>query len=124
MRVAVRQALIEALNKTFCPDNFNKIKKVDKNGNKIRPYQFLMLGGDDILLLTRPQDAFQFLVDFAEELKKHPVPDEEHKPISIGAGVVIASHKLPFFACMKSRKHWRQAQNICSNHNRTTQTSC
>ena len=90
MRVAVRAAVVEALEKTFTSE-------VLKNSYKL-PYQLLMLGGDDMLLVTRPEYAFPFIIKYAKALKKHSIPyqDGETRPISIGAGIAIASHKLPF----------------------------
>ncbi len=90
MRVAVRSAVVEALKKTFRED-------VLKTSYKL-PYQLLMLGGDDLLLVTRPEHAFPFIIAYAKALKEYPIPyrDNETRPISIGAGIAIASHKLPF----------------------------
>ena len=90
MRVAVRRAVVDALNSTFTPE-------VLENSYKL-PYQLLMLGGDDLLLVTRPEHAFPFVIEYAKALKAHQIPYEGEgtKPISIGAGIAIASHKLPF----------------------------
>ncbi len=90
MRVAVRKAVVEALNKVFTPNVLQESAKL--------PYQVLMLGGDDLLLVTRPEYAFPFVIAYAEALKEHPIPfkDDEKRPMSIGAGIAIASHKLPF----------------------------
>ena len=90
MRVAVRRAVVDALASTFTPDVLEKSYKL--------PYQLLMLGGDDLLLVTRPEHAFPFIIEYARALKDLQVPyqGEDTRPISIGAGIAIASHKLPF----------------------------
>ncbi len=90
MRVAVRGAVVKALSQTFTPEVLESSHKL--------PYQLLMLGGDDLLLVTRPEHAFPFIIEYAKALKAHQVPykEGETRPISIGAGIAIASHKLPF----------------------------
>jgi len=87
MRVAARAAVVTALDAVFTP--------VLQHHKKCIPYQLLMLGGDDLLLLCQPQYALPFTVAYARALKRRPdLPD--HKPLSIGAGIVIAKHSLPF----------------------------
>lgn len=83
MRVAVRRAVVDGLGQTFY--GFE---------GKYRPYQLLMLGGDDLLLVCQAKYAFDFLVHYAEALTRIELVDG--KPLSIGAGVVIASPNLPF----------------------------
>ena len=91
MRVAVRASVIEALRQTFTPEVLQSSYEL--------PYQLLMLGGDDLLLVTRPEHAFPFIIHYAEALQNKPVPykDGQTRPISIGAGIAIAHHKLPFY---------------------------
>jgi len=83
MRVAVRRAVIDGLTQTFY--GFK---------GKFRPYQLLMLGGDDLLLVCQAKYAFDFLVHYADALTRIKLVDG--KTLSIGAGVVIASPNLPF----------------------------
>ena len=86
MRVAVRRAVMDALHDTFIKEKLDDYS--------VRPYQILMLGGDDLLMVCRAKHAFNFLVNYAEQLTHHKLKDD--KPLTIGAGVMIASHSLPF----------------------------
>lgn len=88
MRVTVRKALLRALQQTF--------------GNReadywqvCQPYQILMLGGDDILLVCRAKSALGFVVAYANALTSELPSDG--RPLTIGAGVVIAAPTLPFY---------------------------
>jgi hypothetical protein len=90
MRSAVRASVIEALKAVF---DDKVLKDLWSQGEKL-PYQILMLGGDDLLLICRPRFALPFIEHYARQLRDKPLCDE--KPLSIGAGIAIASHKLPF----------------------------
>ena len=83
MRVAVRRAVVGALKGTF--DGFC---------GRYRPFQLLMLGGDDLLLLCRARCALPFLVAYARGLQGDRLAGGD--PLSIGAGVVIARPSVPF----------------------------
>jgi len=88
MRVAVRSAVLDALKETFA--GFQGTN---------RPFQLLMLGGDDLLLLCRARFALRFLVAYARGLRSIGLADTEGddpRPLSIGAGVVIARPSVPF----------------------------
>jgi len=85
MRVAVRAALTEALEQTF--KNFKD--------SQYRPYQILMLGGDDLLMICRAKQAFDFIVEYAKALPDKHLADGN--PLTVGIGMVIASPKLPFY---------------------------
>jgi hypothetical protein len=89
-RVAVRRAVKEALEATF-----NAGPKI-----KHRPYQLLMLGGDDLLLVCRAKPAMRFVVRYARALR-----DSSHElyaraghslELTVGAGIVIAPPTMPF----------------------------
>ena len=84
MRVAVRKALVEALNKTFEPDA--RIR--------VRPFAVLMLGGDDLLLACRASDAPAFALNYARAMKPHILADG--KPLDVAIGVAIAKPSYPF----------------------------
>lgn len=86
MRSAVRGALMEALRDVFTTDELDRHASL--------PYQLLMLGGDDLLLACHPRYALPFVERFAYRLKDRKLADG--KPLSIGAGVIIAKHNLPF----------------------------
>lgn len=80
MRVAVRAALQEALQEVFAqtPES----------------YQLLMLGGDDLLMVCDASQALPFVRAYAKTLEKFELADK--KPLTIGAGVVIAKKTFPF----------------------------
>lgn len=86
MRSAVRAALIEALKAVFTDDELKE--------HQYLPFQLLMLGGDDLLLVCHPRYALPFVEHYADQLKDRELADT--RPLSIGAGVIIAKHTLPF----------------------------
>jgi len=95
MRVAVRRAVVDALTETYNSFEIN-------TSNCHRPYQLLMLGGDDVLLLCRPEHAFGFAVNLAREIKKYKIPYEKEgekqtKEISMGIGIAISKRNVPFY---------------------------
>lgn len=81
MRVAVRRAVVDALKQTFTAP-----------GGK-RPYEVLMLGGDDLLLICRADRALDFAQHYATELRKYPLADG--KPLDVAIGVAIAQKSYP-----------------------------
>lgn len=92
MRVAVRKSVVSALKTTFALD----AEPTDKN-EKIktaRPYEVLMLGGDDLLLACRADKALEFSKNYAIELKKYSLADGT--PLDVGIGVAIAKPSYPF----------------------------
>jgi len=80
MRVAVRRALVQALNEVFAttPES----------------YRLLMLGGDDLLLACSAHQALPLVRAYAMALAEIELCDG--KPLTIGAGVVIAKDSFPF----------------------------
>lgn len=87
MRVAVRRAVVDALNGTFAP------LKTDSAPNGRRPYEVLMLGGDDLLLICRADKALDFACRYATELEKYPLADRS--PLTVAIGVAIAQKTYP-----------------------------
>lgn len=86
MRHAMRCALKAAMEKVYgadCPDNY-----------AYRPYQLLMFGGDDLLILCRPEQSLQLVAALGTHLKKFLLADD--KPLSLGVGVCIAKQSVPF----------------------------
>lgn len=81
MRVAVRKALVQALNLTF------------KERQGVRPYEVLMPGGDDLFIACRADRALPFAVAYTSALKKLPLKDG--KPLDVGMGVAIAKESYP-----------------------------
>jgi len=84
MRVAVRAALKQAIDTTFKDQNFD-----------YSPYQIIMLGGDDLLMICRAKLAFDFIVEYAKALPDKHLADGN--PLTVGIGMVIASPNLPFY---------------------------
>lgn len=89
MRRAIRTSLVGALDDVFA---------TELNGINHLPYQVLMLGGDDLVLVCQARFALAFVRRYAEHLQNHPIPWQhgETRPISIGAGVAIARYSIPF----------------------------
>ncbi len=81
MRVAVRRALVDALNKTF----------TDVKGT--RHYEVLMLGGDDLLMVCRADKALKFAHNYVAELEQYKLADGE--PLHVAIGVAIAKKTYP-----------------------------
>lgn len=81
MRVAVRRALTTALTETFT-----------ESGGK-RPYEVLMLGGDDLLLLCRADKALAFAERYCQELEGIELADGA--PLHVAMGVAIAKKSYP-----------------------------
>ncbi|MBI5331191.1 MAG: hypothetical protein HZB71_11330 [Betaproteobacteria bacterium] len=82
MRGAVRKSLVAALQAT-----------VEVEPNTVRPYEILMLGGDDLLMACRADLAMNFVRHYAQELAKYPLADQS--PLSVGVGVAIAKPSYP-----------------------------
>ena len=97
MRKAVRQALCEALWRTFNPkkqDHGYFPGPLESGKPRARPYQLMMLGGDDLLLVCRARNALDFVRHYARALARRPL--DGGMPLGIGAGVVISQPSLPF----------------------------
>lgn len=85
MRQQVRLALVETLTATFATA-----------APGITPYQLLMLGGDDLLLVCQAEFALPFVVHYAQALRAKPLSDRD--ALDIGAGVAISQPSFPFHA--------------------------
>lgn len=81
-RVALRQAVLHALKETFKEDI----------GETFRPYQLLMVGGDDLLLICRAKRAMSFVTGLCRAL----AASGGAAPLTLGIGVAIAAPSLPF----------------------------
>lgn len=81
MRVVVRRAIVDALDKTFT------------ESYDVRPYEVLMLGGDDLLLVCRAERALDLACNYAAELEKYRLADG--KPLHVAIGVAIAQDAYP-----------------------------
>ena len=80
-RVLLRRAVMKAID-THCPDQGQS------------PLIPLMLGGDDLLLISRAEVALPFIVTLCEELDALQKDRHDFK-LTLGVGVVIAKHTLP-----------------------------
>ena len=85
-RVAVRKAAVNAIKVAVESKGDSAVESFCG----VRPFQFLMMGGDDLLLVCRSSLAIEFLINYARELSL------EASSLSIGAGLVIAPSKMPF----------------------------
>lgn len=95
LRVAMRRGLCSALHSTF--GRF--VERVKNPGSEVLPYQVLMLGGDDMMLLTRPEFALRFVHHLACSLRDKRISflPGQPRPVSFAASVVIAKHNLPIY---------------------------
>lgn len=90
-RVAMRCAVKGAIENTF------KKELKENKGESPLPFQLLMLGGDDLLIACRAKDALPLAKDINEKLLLAENKLADDKPMSLGIGVAIASHNLPFY---------------------------
>jgi hypothetical protein len=91
-RVLLRRALLQAIDRTV--DEF--IKKQSSN-KKVAPLLPLMLGGDDILVISRAEEALPFVAKLCEELDQIQANVDEADRLTLGIGVVIAKATVPIF---------------------------
>lgn len=92
MRVAVRRAVVTALKETFGSG--------EPQPSKVHPYEVLMLGGDDLLLVCRAEKALLFAKHYTEALhdEKNYLIDGENntkRRLDVAIGVAIAKHTYP-----------------------------
>ena len=85
MRVAVRRALVTALETTF--------PKLKQGEARPRKYEVLMLGGDDLLLVCGADQGLAFANNYALALENYLLADD--KPLRIALGVAIAQESYP-----------------------------
>ena len=83
-RMTFRKALCDSLN---CID----LHPYQENGeNKKKPYQIMMLGGDDLLLVTVPEIAIPFSLKLGERIKSIG------QDLSVAVGIAVVKSKFPF----------------------------
>lgn len=85
MRLAMRSAVVEAVKEVF---------HCDAASTSERPYEVLMLAGDDLLLACSAQYAFDFSLCYSKKLSQKILADG--KPLDVAIGVAIAKPKYPF----------------------------
>jgi hypothetical protein len=88
MRVVVRSSLKDALQEVF--------GNIGLQAGDTRPYQVLMLGGDDLLLVCRAEFALRFVVEMARQLADERRKIDRAGTLGVGFGVAIAPPNLPF----------------------------
>jgi hypothetical protein len=101
-----RKAYIEAATRVLAPFLENQ-KEYDEQKKIVLPIRLLIMGGDDVLLVTLPQLALPLANEFCRLFQeiagckkgksdRQKVKDLE--PFTMSAGVVIAHHKFPFLS--------------------------
>lgn len=88
MRAQVRRALVVALTEVFAD------LQPPKGGMAVMPYQLLMVGGDDVLLLMGAEHALPFVVAYGKALTSSAGAEA----LDFGAGVAIAPPTFRFHA--------------------------
>lgn len=82
MRVTVRQAIVSALARTF----------TEPGG--ARPYEVLMLGGDDLLLVCRAERALELALNYARALQGPELADGKRLDVAIGIAIAKPSYPV------------------------------
>ncbi|MFO0548138.1 MAG: hypothetical protein U0271_07105 [Polyangiaceae bacterium] len=96
LRRAVRRAIDDVCNRDEPRRNEEreKAEKAGKTPKVFAPLVPLMLGGDDLLLVTRAEIALPLVVTLCKELEALQRSSTEFK-LTLGVGVVIAQHTIP-----------------------------
>ncbi|MDN5354406.1 MAG: hypothetical protein PWQ09_1162 [Candidatus Cloacimonadota bacterium] len=98
-RDTFRNALEEAI-KTIAKkyeedkESTKNFKFYNYNGKNKLPYQILMLGGDDLLLLTVPEIAFDLVKNFGHQLEE--ISKDKDKKLTVSAGIAFVKYSFPF----------------------------
>ncbi len=100
------RCLMRAATAGACRQVFGATNQPDQQS--AAPYQLLMLGGDDLLLVCRAKQALDFVTAFSRTLKRCSQEAFDidrsaaqnslatNSPLSVSVGVVIARHSVPF----------------------------
>lgn len=91
-RVLIRKALLAALDQTF----ESQEKPPSSKKPPYMPALPLMVGGDDVLMVTRADMALDFVTKLCSELEKLQSTRGDLFHLTLGIGVVIAPHTVPF----------------------------
>jgi hypothetical protein len=81
-RVLLRRALRVAIDAVY-------------DGTQAAPLQLLMLGGDDVLVVSRAEKAFPFVAKLCDELARLQAGTEQEFKLTLGVGVVFARPTIP-----------------------------
>ncbi|WP_440055962.1 Cas10/Cmr2 second palm domain-containing protein [Pseudoalteromonas sp. T1lg65] len=82
----------------------------NKSGNL--PYQLLMLGGDDLLIVCQAKYAFKLIIELNQQLESSELID--NAPLTLAFGVAIASHNLPFYRLHQAAEKLNASAKILS----------
>jgi len=89
---------VEKINKSCLVDAiwhaFENTTLKDKKDNLL-PVNILILGGDDIMMVTTAETATKIALEYCENFQKYSKEDSSTREISISAGVVIAKDTYP-----------------------------
>jgi len=92
MRVAVRRALITALKTTFAEPRQQQLR--EDPSEVVRPYEVLMLGGDDLLLICRADRVLDFARVYAKTLEEQKLADGTALTVAIGVAIAQKTYPL------------------------------
>ena len=87
-RSAMRCAVTKAIESKF---------QAELQADNALPFQLLMLGGDDLLLACRAKDALELANQINQQLAEDKNKLADGQAMTLGIGVAIASHNLPFY---------------------------
>jgi hypothetical protein len=86
-RVLLRRALQTAIN--------NVCQNAGLARAEIAPFQLLMLGGDDLLVVCRVASALPFVVALCDALAKFQRVEQSVFELTLGVGIVLARPTIP-----------------------------
>lgn len=99
-RVLLRRAVAKAIDDALDRDEKRRAKEIaaaqreNKEPKVFAPLTPSMLGGDDLLLVTRAEIALPFVLSLCAELEALQKNSTSFK-LTLGVGVVIAKHTIP-----------------------------
>lgn len=95
-RVLLRRAVAKAINDACDADEKRRATEIANASREkvFAPLVPLMLGGDDLLLVTRAELALPFVVSLCAELERIQNDATDFR-LTLGVGVVIAKHTIP-----------------------------
>ncbi len=85
---AIHQATGDAIRSHLLPVNSNL------------PYELLLLGGDDLVMVTRAQSAIDVAIKLVEKFGEHTERSPIGRRLSLSASVVLAHANFPFRAML------------------------
>lgn len=90
------------------------------HGGAIRPYDQLLVGGDDLMLVTTGDFALEVALDIARRFEIGS-PAVAGKPLTLGVGVVLAHASFPIAAFQRlASQLLKSAKRRCASENYAT----